>query len=58
MPACKECGEDVEELFNVKVGSKRRLVCEDCAELLEEQELIGEEQEAVIQQMMGYKGRR
>jgi ribosome-binding protein aMBF1 (putative translation factor) len=58
MPVCKQCGEEAEELHAVKVSGRRRQVCEECVELLEEQEAIAEESEAVIQQMMGYKGRR
>ncbi len=58
MPTCKECGEEVDELFPVVVGGKRRKLCEDCAEEAESQEDIAQESEAVIQKMMGFKGRR
>jgi protein-arginine kinase activator protein McsA len=58
MAECKECGDEVDELVAVKVGAKKKRVCEDCAERLEEEQLIAEESESVVQQMMGYKGRR
>ncbi len=40
------------------VGGRRKRVCEDCADELREQEEIAEESEAVVQGMMGFKGRR
>jgi protein-arginine kinase activator protein McsA len=58
MPICKTCGEEVDELTTVSAGGKRKRVCEDCAERLEEQDAIAEQSEAVVQQMMGFKGRR
>lgn len=58
MPVCKECGDEADEVFPMKVEGKRRKVCEDCKELLEEQAAIAEESEGAMQQMMGYKGRR
>ena len=58
MSVCKQCGEEADELHAMKVSGRRVRVCEDCVELIEEQEAIAEESEAVIQQMMGYKGSR
>ena len=60
MPVCKECGDEVEkeDMRAVKVDGKKRKVCEDCAGRLEEEGAIAEESEAVVQQMMGFKGRR
>lgn len=58
MPVCKECEDEVEELVSVKAGSRRRRVCEDCADRLREEAEVAEESEAVVQQMMGFKGRR
>jgi hypothetical protein len=58
MPECKQCGEEVDELVTVKVGTKKKKVCDDCASELREREQLAEESEAVIQQMMGFKGRR
>jgi ribosome-binding protein aMBF1 (putative translation factor) len=58
MPTCKQCEDEVDEVFVVRVEGRRQKVCEDCAERLEEEMAIAEESEAVIQHMMGYKGRR
>jgi len=58
MPFCRECEEDVEELHSVKVCGRRRKLCEDCADRAREQAEIAEESESVMQEMMGYKGRR
>ena len=51
MPTCSACKEDVDELKVVKVGGKKQKLCEDCADR-------ARESEAVVQQMMGFKGRR
>ena len=58
MPVCRQCQEEVDELVAVKVSGRRRKVCEDCAERLQEQDAIAEESEAVVQNMMGFRGRR
>jgi hypothetical protein len=58
MPTCKGCGDDVDELLSVKVGGKAKKLCESCADLAKENEAIAEESEAVVQNMMGFKGRR
>ncbi len=58
MAECKSCGEEVDELVTVNAGGRRKRVCEDCADELREQEEIAEESEAVVQGMMGFKGRR
>lgn len=58
MPFCKSCEDEVDELVSVKVGGRRTKVCEECAERLAEEEEIAEMSESVIQDMMGYKGRR
>ena len=42
----------------MKAGGKRVKVCEDCAERIAEEAEIAEMSESVIQDMMGYKGRR
>ena len=55
---CKECGNEVEELVKVRVAGKVKKLCEDCADRLREQGEIAEQSEAVVQQMMGFKGRR
>lgn len=58
MPVCKGCGEETDELVSVKVAGKTKKLCESCAEEAAESEAIAEQSEAVVQQMMGFKGRR
>jgi hypothetical protein len=58
MALCRECDNEVEELVKVKVGKKTKKVCEDCADRLREEGEIAEASEGVIQDMMGFKGRR
>jgi hypothetical protein len=58
MATCKECGEDVDALVTVKVGGKTRKLCEDCADRVREQAEVAQESESVVQNMMGFKGRR
>ena len=58
MPICRECEDEVDELFPIKVEGRRRKLCEDCADRAREEAEIAEESEAVMQDMMGYKGRR
>jgi ribosome-binding protein aMBF1 (putative translation factor) len=58
MPQCKSCGEDAEELVSVKVNGKTKRICESCADQETEQEAIRQDSEAVVQNMMGFKGRR
>jgi hypothetical protein len=58
MPTCKGCDEEVEQLVSVKVEGKAKKLCEDCADRARETAEIAEQSEAVVQQMMGFKGRR
>jgi hypothetical protein len=58
MPTCKQCGDEVEQLVSVKVAGKAKKLCEDCADRAREEGEIAEQSEAVVQQMMGFKGRR
>lgn len=58
MPECKECGDEVDRLVSVKVGGKAKKLCEDCADRAREEAEVAVESEAVVQQMMGFKGRR
>lgn len=58
MAICKACGEEVDELIPVEVEGRRKRLCEDCAEDAERNEAIARESEAVVQNMMGFKGRR
>ena len=54
---CQECGAEAYELISIKVGGKRRKLCEECAEIVEEEMAIAEEAESAMQGMMEYKGR-
>ncbi len=58
MVKCRECKEEIDEWVVIKMDGKKRKVCQDCAERIEEEGLIAEESESVIQGMMGFKGRR
>lgn len=58
MPTCKQCGDDADQLVTVKVDGKAKKMCEDCADRAREQGEIAEQSEAVVQNMMGFKGRR
>jgi ribosome-binding protein aMBF1 (putative translation factor) len=58
VPICRSCDDEVDELVSVKAGGRRIKVCEDCAERIAEEAEIAEMSESVIQDMMGYKGRR
>jgi hypothetical protein len=42
----------------VKVDGKKVKLCDDCADRAREEGEVARESEAVIQNMMGYKGRR
>lgn len=58
MPTCPACKDEVDALRPVKVDGKTKKLCEDCADRAAESENIAEESERVVQQMMGFKGRR
>lgn len=58
MAKCKKCGEDADELKTVLVAGKKVKMCEDCADRAAEESAVAEESEAVVQNMMGFKGRR
>jgi protein-arginine kinase activator protein McsA len=58
MPVCKACGEEADELVTVKVSGKSKKLCESCADEAAEQDAVAEASEAVVQNMMGFKGRR
>ena len=58
MPQCKSCGEDADELVSVKVNGKTKRICESCAEQAIAEDAIRQDSEAVVQNMMGFKGRR
>jgi hypothetical protein len=58
MAACRQCGDDVETLVTVKVAGKSKKMCEECADRVREEAEVAEQSEAVVQNMMGFKGRR
>ncbi len=58
MAVCKECGEEADALVSVKVAGKSKKMCEDCADRAREASEVAEQSEAVVQNMMGFKGRR
>ena len=58
MPVCKSCGNEADELISVKVDGRAKKLCEDCADRVREQGEVAEQSEAVVQNMMGFKGRR
>ena len=58
MATCRECENEVEKLVSVKVAGKAKKMCEDCADRAREASEIAEESESVVQNMMGFKGRR
>jgi hypothetical protein len=58
MPTCRECDDEVDVLVTVKVDGKSTKRCEDCADRAREAAEIAEASEGVVQQMMGFKGRR
>jgi hypothetical protein len=58
MPICKESEDEVDSLVTVKVGTKAKKMCEECADKEREKQEIAEASEGVVQDMMGFKGRR
>jgi protein-arginine kinase activator protein McsA len=58
MPTCKACGDEADELVAVKIDGKTKKLCESCADEVRESEEVAEASESVVQQMMGFKGRR
>jgi ribosome-binding protein aMBF1 (putative translation factor) len=58
MATCKQCGEEADALVTVKVAGKAKKMCEDCADRAREEAEVAEASEAVVQNMMGFKGRR
>ena len=60
MPVCRICKDEFEkeEMVAARYGGRKVKVCEDCAERMAEEDMIAEESESVVQNMMGFKGRR
>ena len=57
MPLCRGCDEEVDKLVSVKIEGKVKKLCEDCADRAREEAEVAEASEAVVQNMMGYKGK-
>jgi len=57
MPNCKECDDEVDELFTMKIDGRKMKLCEDCADRAREEAEIAGEALGAMQNMMGYKGR-
>lgn len=58
MPVCKGCDEDVTSMVMIKIDGKPTKLCDECADRAREKAEIAEQSEAVVQGMMGFKGRR
>jgi len=58
MAVCKGCDNEADTLVTVKVAGKSKKLCEDCADRAREEAEVAEQSEAVVQNMMGFKGRR
>jgi hypothetical protein len=58
MATCKQCDNEVDTLVGVKVAGKAKKMCEDCADRAREEAEVAEQSESVVQNMMGFKGRR
>jgi hypothetical protein len=58
MATCKQCDNEVDALVSVKVAGKAKKMCEDCADRAREEAEVAEQSESVVQNMMGFKGRR
>ena len=57
LPA-NHAGEEADTLVTVKVAGKAEKLCEDCADRAREEAEVAEASESVVQDMMGFKGRR
>lgn len=58
MPVCNGCGNEVDELLKVKLDGRTKKLCEDCIDVAKADAAVAEESESVVQNMMGFKGRR
>ena len=54
---CQDCGESCDEVIAIKVGPKKMKLCEECAEIRQEEMDMADEAEGAMQSMMEYKGR-
>ncbi|MDP3279118.1 MAG: hypothetical protein Q8Q09_28255 [Deltaproteobacteria bacterium] len=58
MAHCKSCDNEVDRLVTVKVSGRNKKLCEDCADRAREESEVAQASESVVQDMMGFKGRR
>lgn len=58
MPVCRGCGDEADEVVSVKVEGRAQKLCEDCADRAREEHEVAQQSESVVQNMMGFKGRR
>jgi ribosome-binding protein aMBF1 (putative translation factor) len=58
MAICKACRETVDSLVALKIDGKTIKLCEECADRVREAAALAEASEGVMQDMMGFKGRR
>ena len=54
---CKDCGNDVDTLYTVKIGGKRKKLCEDCIDRLREEGEVAQAAQEVVRDMMGARTR-
>lgn len=52
---CKECGNDTDFLYTLKVESRRVKLCEDCIDRMREQGEVAEEAKVVVKEMTAYR---
>ena len=50
---CKECGNEVDTLYTVKIGSKRKKLCEDCIDRAREEGEVAQAAKDVVRDMTG-----
>jgi len=48
---CKECGNEVDTLYTVKLGGKKKKLCEDCIDRLREEGEVAHEARDVVREM-------
>lgn len=54
---CRECGDEVDALYTIKVGGKGRKICEDCLERRREEGEVAMLTERAMSEMMGVRER-
>ena len=53
---CQDCGDEADEIVRVKVERKTLKLCEDCAEVRNEEAEIADGALSAMRDMMEYKG--